>query len=829
MAIQKISTAVIADNSIDADKIAAGAITVADIPDGEISDAKIDTVSASKVTGEIGTSQIANDAVTSDKIANNNVTTDKIADGQITSAKMASDITLQAADYILDGISETLSDTAVDIFIYDTTKDSDGGAWRNRTQDTSWYNETLNTSTRGSRREFPSVAVIVAEENQVTIYDGDDPDLPMWMVFNGAQNQNILVNSTFYNLAAVNGVLCVGTLGVTINFISEFVRGHRDGGGALYFNGPYKGSIAERNGNKGWTITADQLLVQGSVNDVAMTVLPNAPIDPATGLPIPTIAVATDGGVSVIKDDGTVIDLTRSTSSMQRVEFEGTRLHINSSSVGGHWIYDTIPSGDETLAPADGHFEYWDPNYANKLNPAYLGWSEPSIAANYIGTQSASGGVSGVTAFDYVSNDHHSSMMAWITSSYNTGWMNGDIKLATLSDTNTANISGSELVPNFNFTNDVSGWYTIDGNNSITWNSGNAEVLRGGSSNVAGALISMTAGVEYVISINIIQDGASGNNVLRLGSATNGYDRDVVGTTGTGLKTITYTPSVDIASIWLYAYPGNTSIIDYVSVSKASDQDRSVNQYGIHAFGTITKEPVATGADLVAYSGFSSSNYLLQPYNSDLDFTGDFSITFWYYHVDVAANEYIVFRAPFNNGAPKTEIYLNAGNQIGCYINDMGGINVNNLSENVWHHISVVRGSGTVRFYVNGEQKVTGSSSADLTNTSAILSIGKRTAGEFNGINGKLALFRMSATAPSAEQIKKIYEDEKVLFQENAKATLHGSSDAVTALAYDDHTELLHIGTSSGRSVFQGLRRIDNTTDAVSTAISANKGMVAEQ
>ena len=41
-----------------------------------------------------------------------------------------------------------------------------------------------------------------------------------------------------------------------------------------------------------------------------MTVLPNAPIDDATGLPVPTIAVATDGGVSVIKDDGNVVDIT---------------------------------------------------------------------------------------------------------------------------------------------------------------------------------------------------------------------------------------------------------------------------------------------------------------------------------------------------------------------------------------------------------------------------------------------------------------------------------------------------------------------------------------
>jgi len=45
-------------------------------------------------------------------------------------------------------------------------------------------------------------------------------------------------------------------------------------------------------------------IVNNTVNDCAAVVLPDAPIDPATGLPVPTIAVATDGGVSVIKDDG---------------------------------------------------------------------------------------------------------------------------------------------------------------------------------------------------------------------------------------------------------------------------------------------------------------------------------------------------------------------------------------------------------------------------------------------------------------------------------------------------------------------------------------------
>jgi trimeric autotransporter adhesin len=88
---------------------------------------------------------------------------------------------------------------------------------------------------------------------------------------------------------------------------------------------------------------------------------------------------------------------------------------------------------------------------------------------------------------------------------------------------------------------------------------------------------------------------------------------------------------------------------------------------------------------------------------------------------------------------------------------------------------------------------------------------------------------RVSATAPTAEQIAKIYEDEKVLFQENSQATLYGTSDEVRAMGYDEDTELLHLGTTSGRSVFNGLRRVDNTTGSVAVAISASNNFIVEE
>ncbi|MHC0055371.1 hypothetical protein, partial [Actibacterium sp. D379-3] len=212
------------------------------------------------------------------------------------------------------GISAFLAEkamTAVDVFIYDTSLDSDGGAWRKRCQHTSWYNETLNTAIRGSRREFPAVAVIVAEVGKVTIYDGDDPALPMWMVF-GLGVGSLL--TSFNSVSMRNGIMCAGSP-ASINFagllVARFlnddaigVRGHVYWN--LHMNVP---SISTRNGTwqqagaKGLLAYASSsVLVNPSVKDVAMTVLPNAPVDPDTGLPVPTIAVATDGGISVVRD-----------------------------------------------------------------------------------------------------------------------------------------------------------------------------------------------------------------------------------------------------------------------------------------------------------------------------------------------------------------------------------------------------------------------------------------------------------------------------------------------------------------------------------------------
>ena len=57
-----------------------------------------------------------------------------------------------------------------------------------------------------------------------------------------------------------------------------------------------------------------------------------------------------------------------------------------------------------------------------------------------------------------------------------------------------------------------------------------------------------------------------------------------------------------------------------------------------------------------------------------------------------------------------------------------------------------------------------------------------------------------------------------------------GMSGRVTAIdVVNEKPDIIYVGTASGRSDFRGLNRINNTTTAVTTAISASNGLVAEQ
>jgi len=691
----------------------------------------------------------------------------------------------------------------------------------------SWYWEELNTATRGSRQSFPEVAVIVAETNSVTIYDGDDPDLPMWMVF-GLGSGSLL--SSFNSVSMRNGIMCAGST-ASINFagllVARFLNDDAIGvRGLSYWNSHRSvSSISTRNGTwqqagaRGFLAEdSSSVLVNPSVNDVAMTVLDDAPTDGDTGLPLPTIAVATDDGVSVIKDDRTVVDWTPTgDGTVENIHIDADG--ITTSTGGGiawkFFFLDEIPTSDTSAAP--------DFTFNQTSIPARMGQDTSAGAAPVVKTPTVfalpSPSSSGQKGLNLLSVDRN--MVNHTTSDYTTGWMNGDIKGAFLADTDDTDLVGGELVTNGTFDSDT------DWTKGTGWTIGSGVANSAGSNNLAtlSQFFSGTVGKVYVVQYDV-SNYVSGSVRTRFSGAGTS-DGQLVTANGTYTDYLIYDAAYNSFQFLTLGGTGFDGSIDNISV-KLADEDRSVNANGLTVNGTVTRTAVETGADLVAYSGFGSSNYLEQPYNSDLDFgTGDFCVMGWF-NPSGGSFPYIFGRGTAQN-SDEFSLHLDSDGHLNLRIVDSSGqvSGTQSVSDNVWSHFVVLRVSGVAYIYVNGQAGVSEANTQSVASGLSSFRIGKLAWG--SAFSGSLALLRISATAPTADQISKIYEDEKLLFQPSAQATLYGSSDAVTALAHDPETDLLHVGTSAGRSVFKGLRRINNTTTAVTTAISAVDGLIGEQ
>jgi hypothetical protein len=602
--------------------------------------------------------------------------------------------------------------TMVDGLVYRTANDSDGGAWRERTQGTSWYNETLDTATRGSTRKFPSVAIIIAESGKVTIFNGDDPACPMWMVFSGYIRGNSSA-STVRSVYMLNGEMNVGSNGgvhdynsglARVQFIKNFY--HTNRGPSVDVVTVSDGNIVNRNIETFVEYATGPRLVSGFINDVTMVVRPNAPIDHTTGLQITTIAVGTDGGVSVINNDRTVTDSSE-TRVTEHVDFGPDGSLYYAAGPFSQLLNVVFP--DTYLA--DGFSS--DVNY-NRTLPKTITSGRQNIlggAGDVRGINPiAVGTIYGLTFITPNFATPANGMVANATSTYNTGHMVGDIKGAYLSST-------------------------------------------------------------------------------------------------------------DITSL----------------VNGDTDADRSVNANGLTVTGTINRAPVATNADLVGYSGWSASNYMGQAYNTGLNFgTGEFSTIV---NLKMAANSAteVIFERDSPTTAQRITLAVSAAGLLVFTVDDGTTTRTATGSTAVdigtWQEIvAYYDGAGGVYIYLNGtlEASATGSALLTMTNTAAILRVGIDVQGANPLTNGSLALLRPSATAPSAEQSAEIYHDERSLFQPGAQSTIYGASDAVTAIAHDKGTDLLHVGTSAGRSVFSGLQRVSNTTVAVPGVISASNDLVIE-
>ena len=816
------------------------------------------------------------------------------------------------------------------IFVYDTRRDSDGGAWRHRTQHTSWYNEPLGTLWRGNRREFPEVAILVTCDSGFDsghvqtigfqIYDGDDPTCPMWMRFpitNYAQAANWgggfpmiarpnFVSFRFGPIHALNGQIAMGNghasggslPGFLVNMISEkCIDVCRYGVAANQFywmssniasrvdygtwsNRAFaRGTTRYHNGDDATSGKKSEItgrMSSAPVFDIKMTVLSNNAIDPCTGLPQPTQFWATNGGMTVI--NGNTIPMTITTNQvgsyksigLSNLNHERGISVINQS--GNVIRTDYYKPNEDGIYGQNDTSSYYYYNLASNSNPS-IPWDPGSEKVKFIkGYENDPDDLAIANAISLQimlgknrddSGGDTTATAATITHEMVTGYQPGDPHIALPGYCGTP----GDITGTVHYTDsfDATGLWSFADGASIT-----GGVLRLSSTNGSRATRAasgfLVQGTEYycVFYTNAnsqnfqIDDDGQGAGV---GSVTIYQD---VTHNDPGYYGFTFTATA-ANRLRIMRTQGGGSNIDIPAMTiRPTEIQNKHNNYqdarpGFAIVGTLKREPVAPGAELCSYSGWSASNYITQGYNSALDWgTNNFMVSLWF-KCEVGGSESTQNILGIGDYNHNDGFLIQAVNSSSKYV-DVGYLGVSGNSfastagvqagfvDQAWNHVFVHARNNTFHMWVNGKKNTFSGGTWTASNINWTTKWTKRQiviGGRAGGISGngawassttKLALVRIagggsqaSTDHPSNEEVRKIYEDEKAMFQPNAKVTIAGGTSYARQMEYDEKKHILHLGTNQGRSDFRRLVRINSTTEGVTTGISAYDGFIAEQ
>jgi hypothetical protein len=216
-----------------------------------------------------------------------------------------------------------------DVFVYDTTADSDGGRWIDwtTTDKLSWYTEILDdspsdpcvvaTDDRCYKASFPRKAILIVTSDALYIFDAQDNTL--WMKF--SQNAagyalGVDTNNEPSSVTALNGVIYVGTNGTAagglyaIDFTADRMWNYdaTDRSGADVGIGSRNTAVTYNSDNNiNFDLAPGAPAVPAdwkTINDVSAAVIQNsttqitAAITPRNGITM--VALATDSGLNLI-------------------------------------------------------------------------------------------------------------------------------------------------------------------------------------------------------------------------------------------------------------------------------------------------------------------------------------------------------------------------------------------------------------------------------------------------------------------------------------------------------------------------------------------------
>lgn len=331
------------------------------------------------------------------------------------------------------------------------------------------------------------------------------------------------------------------------------------------------------------------------------------------------------------------------------------------------------------------------------------------------------------------------------------------------------------LLSNGEFNLDISSWTDAStGTGSVAWNaSGYLDLTSVDSSNqgIVYQAITTVVGKNYVLTVDHLDTDyvafSVGTTALGNQNFSNGHS-----SIATFSKTFTAKATTTYISILGPYSSAATASVDNVSVSEVTIDQIGSTTTPMLVNGTLTTTVVATGSDLVGYSGFGVSDYLSQAYDSAFDIvpatTGLF-ISGWY--KGSYLGETILDRCDTGLLNQRYRLGMDTNGYADFLTDDNTTSNLitgtTNIADGNWHHIvATLDTNGLKSLYVDGELESTGTPSTNntLANASAIVSIGIQADSSTYITQGGLALIKVGAFAPTASEVRRMFAIESQLF-----------------------------------------------------------------
>lgn len=514
---------------------------------------------------------------------------------------------------------------------------------------------------RGNTAKFPKQVAIVAEAANVTLYDLTQPGRPMWMRFivnpcgtnatlSGAITASSTTGGNISSVAALNGSLLIArntdqfaVTGVNeVSFTKDRARWFSNYAGQANAGMEIVGPLSQRNVTVPTITVPGYAIANKVVNAVAMTVLPNAPVDPVTGLQVPTIGMAVGSGSAgqvgtVLMNDGTAVNYSQTGLDGVSVSFT-KRGEVCWGHNSNYVLVMPLATSNVASIFSATQRNYWPTTpigVSNTVNKVVV--SAGSNLAIFGKTNLSAGETNKLTLIrenplGTTGPTVQNGLAAQVTGTYSTGWHVGDTRRSLAADTVAGTASGAGLLTgdNSTFTAGIGTWATPFQSTAAA-TGGQAVVTATGANPYFTQTLAVTPGKAYRLGFDYVAKSAGVTLLaLRVGDNTGLASAQLYGpvnqSVGSGQSVDFVANSTGIAFIQFAAAGGvgDTFTLDNVTV-KEIVADRSVKAKSSSINGTLAMTAVASAAQLVAYSGFSNDPAQLTELVTNGTFTTDTS------------------------------------------------------------------------------------------------------------------------------------------------------------------------------------------------------------